>query len=293
METGQIVKALSGFYYVLSSGELFECRGRGRLRLEGESPLVGDFVDFAPEPGNCGTVIKIHPRKNSFSRPAVANIDCMVILASAVNPISDPFLLDRLIVGAEFAGCRVIICINKADMDSGDTLFDIYRTTGYTLLRTSAATGEGTAELKAAMAGRLCAFTGNSGVGKSSLINCLSPELSISVGDVSDKLGRGRHTTRHVEMFTLDNGAAIADTPGFSSFESDKSRHIPKEQLQNCFAEFKPYLNNCRFDDCTHRSEPGCAVLQAVEQGNISVSRHESYLRLYELSAAVKAWETK
>ncbi len=293
MKTGQIVKALSGFYYVREGDEIFECRGRGKLRLEGVSPLVGDVVDFSDDAGGKGTVRQVHPRKNCFFRPAVANIDCMVVLASAVNPVSDPFLLDRLSSAAEFAGCEVIICINKADVDSGDALYDIYSTTGYTVVRTSAVTGRGTDTLKAAMSGKLCAFTGNSGVGKSSLLNMLSPKLDLSVGEVSDKLGRGRHTTRHVEIFALDNGAYIVDTPGFSSFDMEKTGHIPKEKLQDCFMEFSPYIHDCRFDDCTHRKEPGCAVAQAVSKGLISRSRHESYMKLYEISASVKDWEQK
>ncbi len=293
MGTGRIVKALSGFYYVRDGQELYECRARGKFRLEGVSPLVGDIVEYAPEPNGKGTVTAVRERKNSFLRPAVANIDCMVVLAASVNPVTDPFLIDRVTALAGDAGCEVIVCINKCDLDPGDRLWAIYEKTPYTVLRTSAKTGEGVAALRQAIAGKLCAFTGNSGVGKSSLLNALSPELSIEVGEVSDKLGRGRHTTRHVELYSLGNEAFIVDTPGFASFDMDQTQHLDKENLQCDFPEFEPFLGQCRFDDCTHRQEPGCAVLAALEAGEISPSRHASYIRLYELAAQYKEWENK
>lgn len=293
MGTGIIIKALSGFYYVRSEDVIVECRARGRFRLEGISPLVGDCVDFCLDSNGKGTVDNVHERKNSFYRPSVANIDCMVILASAVNPITDPFLIDRVTALAENAGCEIIICINKTDMDRGDALFEIYKSTGYTLIRTSADNGEGIEELRAAIKGKLCAFTGNSGVGKSSILNALSPELNIKVGEVSDKLGRGKHTTRHVEIFSLGNDAYIVDTPGFSSFDMEKTEHISKERLQHSFREFEPFIGKCRFDDCAHIKEPGCAVLEAIENKAINKSRHDSYVRLYEIASQVKDWEQK
>lgn len=293
MAEGIIVKALSGFYYVKTDETIVECKARGRFRLEGISPLVGDRVDFSLDSTGKGTIQTVRKRKNRFVRPAVANIDCMVVLASAVNPISDPFLIDRVTALAAYAGCEVIICINKTDLDSGDALFEIYKTTGYTLIRTSASSGEGIEELKVAIRGKLCAFTGNSGVGKSSILNTLSPALDIKVGEVSDKLGRGRHTTRHVEIFSLGDGVFIADTPGFSSFDMERTEHIPKERLQYAFREFEPFLSSCRFQDCRHIKEPGCAVLGAVEKGIISTTRHDSYVRLYEISSQIKDWELK
>lgn len=293
MPTGIITKALSGFYYVSSGETTVECRGRGKLRLEGSSPLVGDIVDYVADQNGKGTVERILPRKNSFLRPAVANIDCMVILACAVNPVTDPFLIDRVTAASENAGCEVIICINKADLDSGEELYNIYRTTPYSLIRTSAETGQGIELLRKAISGKICAFTGNSGVGKSSILNKLSPELKIKVGDVSGKLGRGRHTTRHVELFSLGDGAYIADTPGFASFDMERTEHIPKENLQYVFGEFGPYLGKCRFDDCAHINEPDCAVLNAVSSGLISSRRHSSYVRLYNEAARIKDWEIK
>lgn len=293
MESGRIIKALSGFYYVQAGEIIYECRARGRFRQEGISPLVGDKVDICLDSNGKGTVDIIRERKNSFVRPAVANIDCMVILASAVNPITDPFLIDRVTALAENAQCEVIICINKTDMDRGDYLFGIYEKTGYTLIRTSADTGEGIDELRRAIKGKLCAFTGNSGVGKSSILNALAPELNIKVGEVSDKLGRGRHTTRHVEIFSLGDGAFIADTPGFGSFDLEKMEHIPKQSLQYSFREFEPFIGKCRFDDCAHIKEPGCAVIAAVKENTIAQSRHESYVKLYDAAAAIKDWELK
>lgn len=293
MSSGVIVKALSGFYYVRSDDGIYECKARGRFRLEGISPLVGDNVDFCTDANEKGTIDIIHERKNSFARPAVSNIDCMVILASAVNPITDPFLIDRVTALAENAGCEVIICINKTDLHSGDDLFNIYKSTGYKLIRTSAESGEGIEELREAIKGKLCAFTGNSGVGKSSILNALSPGLNLKVGEVSDKLGRGRHTTRHVEIFPLDGGAYIADTPGFSSFDMEKTEHISKDRLQYSFKEFEQFIGKCRFDDCAHIKEPGCAILNAVQNGQISKTRYESYVRLYEIASQVKEWEIK
>lgn len=286
-----IYKALSGFYYVRDGERDIECRARGRFRKEGITPLVGDFVRYSVDFSGKGTIEEVLERKNSFQRPAVANIGCMVVLVSAVNPISDPFLIDCVTARAENVGCEVIICINKSDLDPGDYYYDIYKTTGYTVIRTSAKNGDGIDELRGAIAGKVCAFTGNTGVGKSSILNALSSDLHIKVGEVSDKLGRGRHTTRHVELFPLGDGAYIADTPGFSSFDIEKTALNPKGNIQYCFIEFSPYLGSCRFDDCAHIAEPNCAVLQAVAEGKISASRHSSYVKLYEIAAQVKDWE--
>ncbi len=291
MEQGVVVKALSGFYYVQTAYRLLECRARGRFRLDGTSPLVGDRVQCSLDAQGRGRIDAVEPRRNWFVRPTVANIDALVFVAANVNPVTDPFLIDRVSVIAADADCELILCLNKTDLDPGNALFETFSGAGFTVLRTSAETGEGIEELRQALRGKICAFTGNSGVGKSSLLNCLLPGMNLPTAEVSEKLGRGKHTTRHVELFALGEDSYIADTPGFASFELEMMQPIPKERLQHLFPEFAPCLGKCRFLDCTHRKEPGCAVTEAVEAGRIARSRYSSYLRLYELSAQHKEWE--
>ncbi len=289
---GLIVKALSGFYYVQTDDGIVECRARGKFRKEHMTPLVGDRVQIALEAGK-GTVTEILPRRNSFIRPAVANLDALVVLASCVIPVTEPFLIDRITAIAGNQNVPVILCVNKCDLDDGTRLVKIYEHAGYRVIRTSAETGEGVEELRAAISGGVVAFTGNSGVGKSSILNCLDPAFHIRVGEVSDKLGRGRHTTRHVELYRLPDGTYVADTPGFSSFDTEQMELVLKENLQYAFPDFAPYLGQCQFNDCAHLAEPGCRVLEAVEAGDIEPTRHESYRRLYEKAKEIKMWELK
>ncbi len=288
--TGVIQCALSGFYDVYAQGTLTRCRARGRFRHEKLIPLVGDRVEFTPLGGGMGSLDAVLPRKNAFRRPAVANMDQMVIVASAAIPITDPFLIDRVSALAECRDCLPVICVNKCDLEPGDALADIYRQVGYPTFAVSAATGEGLPALARQLAGRVSVFTGNSGVGKSSLLNALGRELSIATGEVSKKLGRGRHTTRHVELFRLGEDALAADTPGFAAFDAQEELGQP-EELENAFREFAPYLGGCRFTGCAHVKEQGCAVLEAVQAGEIPMSRHQSYVRLYEAAKAVRPWE--
>jgi ribosome biogenesis GTPase len=257
------------------------------------SPLVGDRVTLDVNEDGSGYIQEILPRRNHFIRPAVANIDLMVMVAAAVNPITDPFLIDRVSALAEYHSCDFLICLNKTDLNTGDKLFSIYENTDLPIIRTSAETGEGLDVLRKALQGKVCAFTGNSGVGKSSLLNAMEPQLSLKTGEVSDKLGRGRHTTRHVELFALSEGGYIADTPGFGSFDVEQMETIRPAELQHCFPEFRPYLDDCRFNDCAHSREPGCAVLEALANGKIHPSRHASYIRLLEQAKQVKDWEIK
>ena len=236
---------------------------------------------------------KIFPRKNSFIRPAVANMDALVIFAANVNPVTEPFLIDRVAAIAGDQGVQVILCVNKCDLDPAADLVGIYEKAGFSVIRTSAETGEGVEALRSLIEGKLTAFTGNSGVGKSSILNRLAPELKLATGEVSEKLGRGRHTTRHVELYCLGENTYVADTPGFSSFDTDQMEVILKENLQYSFPDFGPYVGKCRFDDCSHRKEPDCAVRAAVEMGHIGKSRYDSYLKLYESYSQVKLWELK
>ena len=293
MADGVISKALSGFYYVSSDSGLLECKARGRFRLDGTSPLVGDRVQCSLDQHGKGRIDKVEPRRNWFIRPAVANIDAMVFVASNTNPVTDPFLVERVSVIAADADCQLILCIKKADIDPGDELYNTFTAAGFPVVRTSAETGQGMEELRAAIDGKICAFTGNSGVGKSSILNKLLPGAAIPTGEVSEKLGRGKHTTRHVELYSLGSGTYVADTPGFASFDVEMMNPIPKEQLQYDFIDFEPYLGRCRFNDCAHLKEPGCAVTQALDQGLLMPSRYRSYVRLYELSAQHKSWEIK
>ena len=291
MVEGRIQKALSGFYYVDTGSGLLTCRARGKFRKDGISPLVGDRVEVRELGNGEGFVEKILPRRNAFARPAVANIDQLVVIASGAIPRTDPFLIDRVAAIAALKGCEVIILLNKCDLDSADELYEIYRAAGFQTLRVSAETGEGLEALKPLISGKLSAFTGNCGVGKSSILNALDPEFHIQVGAVSDALGRGRHTTRHVELFRLTCGAEVVDSPGFSSFETDELNLELKHRLPETFREFVPYLDQCRFVGCSHTKEKGCAVLEAVRRGDIQKSRHDSYLRLYEELKPLKDWQ--
>ena len=290
--TGRIIRSLSGFYEVSTPDGTVTCRGRGSLRRSGDTPLTGDMVEISIEKGK-GMVEKILPRKNSFVRPAVANIDALVIFAANVNPVTEPFLIDRV---AAIAGDRevpVVLCINKCDLDPAVDLMRIYRNAGFPVILTSAETGVGVDTLRQLIRGKLTAFTGNSGVGKSSMLNALCPALGLATGEVSEKLGRGRHTTRHVELYDLGENTYVADTPGFSSFDTDQMDVMLKENLQYAFPDFRAHLGSCQFHDCTHRKEPGCAVRKALEEGLLEPTRYDSYLRLYEKASQIKEWELK
>ncbi|MGN0964837.1 MAG: ribosome small subunit-dependent GTPase A [Dysosmobacter sp.] len=294
MIQGRIQKALSGFYYV-DAGEagVLTCRARGKFRKTGESPLVGDQVEVRELGNGEGFVEAILPRKNAFERPAVANIDQLVIIASGAIPRTEPYLIDRVASIAALKGCDVIVLLNKCDLDPAEELYEIYTAAGFPTLRVSAETGEGIDALRPLINGKLSAFTGNSGVGKSSILNALDPSFQLKVGEVSQALGRGRHTTRHVELFRLEGGAEIVDSPGFSSFETEKLNLELKRRLPETFLEFRPYLDDCRFVGCSHTKEKGCAVLEAVRAGKIPKSRHDSYLRLYEELKPLQEWQKK
>ena len=285
------MRSLSGFYDVQTDVGIITCRGRGALR-KGTPPLTGDLVEISVDGGK-GMVEKILPRKNSFIRPAVANIDALVVFAANVNPVTEPFLIDRVAAIAGDQEVPVILCVNKCDLDPAVDLNRIYKNAGFTVICASAETGEGVEQLRDLIQGKLTAFTGNSGVGKSSMLNRLCPELALPTGEVSEKLGRGRHTTRHVELYKLGEDTLVADTPGFSSFDTDQMEVILKENLQYAFPDFGEFIGCCQFHDCSHRKEPGCAVTAAVAAGKIEPTRYDSYLRLYEKASQIKQWELK
>ena len=292
MEEYRIIKALSGFYYVQTEDGVVECRARGRFRRQDQSPLVGDFVRITRQ-GDKGVLEALLPRKNAFIRPAVANIDQLVVLASCAIPVTEPFLIDRVLTIAQLQNVPALVVVNKDDLAPAQPLAEIYRRAGVPVLVTSAETGEGIEALREALAGKLSCLTGNSGVGKSSLLNRACPQLQLPVGEVSEKLGRGRHTTRHIELYSLGSNTFVADTPGFSAFDTERMELVHKEQLQYAFPEFAPYLGHCQFPDCAHRKEPGCAVRKALAEGEIGQTRYSSYERLYELASQLKEWELK
>ena len=288
MSEGLIVKALRGFYEVQTTQGVERCRARGLFRKEGITPLVGDRVRIEQQ-----VVTEILPRKNSFLRPPVSNLDLLVVVAADTIPVTEPFLIDRVMAIAGNQNVPALLVVNKTDLADGDRLVSIYQKAGIPVIATSAATGAGIEALRQAIAGKICAFTGNSGVGKSSILNALEPDFQLKVGEVSEKLGRGRHTTRHVELYTLSCGAMVADTPGFSAFDTERMDLVLKENLQYAFSDFAPYLGNCQFNDCTHLHEPGCRIRQAVADGKIAESRYQSYVQLYEKAKEIREWERK
>ena len=280
---GQIVKSLSGFFYVRSESTLITCRARGRFKAERVVPLVGDFVEFSQLDEENGVIEEILPRKNAFIRPAVANIDCFVFIASDSLPVTEPYLIDRVSVIAAQNECEFILCINKSDLPHDDRLFPIYCTVGFPVFRTSAVTGEGLEELKEKIHGKVGVFTGNSGIGKSSILNRLFPDAAAETAEISLKLSRGKHTTRAVQSYDIGNDTVIIDTPGFSSFDISMIESIEPDRLDGTFIDFSEYLGKCRFTDCRHINEPDCAVLNAVREGKVQPTRHASYVRLYEM----------
>ena len=292
MIEGIILKGIGGFYYVDTAEGLIECKARGRFRKTVGKPIVGDRVtlEIQPEDGT-GYLLDIAPRKNSLVRPAVANLDLLVAVASAAPPVTDPFLIDKVTAIAVHKEIGALVVINKTDEDPGDALFETYRKSGIDVLRVSALTGAGIDELKDRLRGRVAAFAGNSGVGKSSVLNRIDPHFGAAVGAISDRIGRGKHTTRHVELHPIEGGGYIADTPGFSSFETEQMDLVLAEDLQYAFPEFAPYIGQCQFTGCAHVKEKGCAILAAVAAGEIAKSRHESYVKLYDSVKDLKQWE--
>ncbi|MBO8136588.1 MAG: ribosome small subunit-dependent GTPase A [Desulfotomaculum sp.] len=281
MIEGIVVKAYSGYYYVHEGKNQWVCRLRGKFRLTKEKVLVGDRVIVNPAEKNTGMVYKVLERKNKLVRPPVANVDQAVITFAIRTPDPNLDLLDKLLIMAEGEGIKPVICINKVDLLSDGELnwLEVYRDAGYTVLVTSAVKNIGIKDLKNILAGKISVFAGPSGVGKSSLLNAIQPGLKLKTGDVSKKLKRGRHTTRHVELIPLESGGLVADTPGFSSLYLPD---ISSEKLAYYFPEFIKYLGQCRFSSCMHNKEPNCAVKDAVKKGEVSSRRYQSYLHFLD-----------
>lgn len=289
-KNGIIVKLLSGFYYVLCDGEITRCRARGVFRKDGITPLVGDRVTFLKGSGSSdGTVTGILERKNSLDRPAAANIDRIVIVSSHSVPSPNTAVIDRITAAASRENIDCIIVFNKCDMGDMSEYKRIYTSAGFECHVVSAETGEGIDALKNSLLHGISVFTGNTGVGKSSILNCLIPDISVETGEVSEKLGRGRHTTRHIELFPFYGGAFIGDTPGFSSFTDADG--FDDETLVYDFPDIAVFSDGCKFVSCTHTGEKDCKVCEAVASGKIELTRYESYRTLYDEVKKIKSWE--
>lgn len=288
---GLIIKATGGFYYVRSGDTVYECRARGVFRKNDQSPLVGDRVTISVLPKEKGYIYEIHERKNAMIRPPLANLDQLVMVVSLAEPAPNLLVLDKLIAVAEHQDVEPVIVFTKTDLEDPTPFATIYLKAGFRVYEVCSLRHEGTDAVLQMLEGKISAFCGNSGAGKSSLLNDIFPELCLSTAEISKKLGRGRHTTRHTELFELKNGGWVADTPGFSAIEMERVEVIRKEALQYCFREFEPYEMKCQFTGCSHVSEKGCAILAAVKNGDISESRHKNYCTLYEEAKQLKEWE--
>ncbi|ONK23279.1 ribosome small subunit-dependent GTPase A [Bacillus sp. VT-16-64] len=284
MTKGKIIKALSGFYYVLAGDQIIQCRGRGVFRKKNIHPLVGDYVTFQAENEQEGYIMAIEPRKNELTRPPIANIDQGILVFSAKEPDFNTLLLDRFLSVVEANNIHPIICMTKIDLlleeerKQLDRYVEDYRTIGYDVILVSALTGEGIDQLLPHIDSKVSVLAGQSGVGKSSLLNALRPELDLKTGHISSHLGRGKHTTRHVELLQIGEGL-VADTPGFSSLEFPE---MEEAELGRAFPEIFAASASCKFRRCLHVNEPGCAVIRFVEEGDICLYRYEHYKKFLE-----------
>ncbi len=290
---GLILKGIDGFYYVETPDGIFECRARGIFRRRGMTPLAGDHVRIYASDDGTGSVEEILPRRNFLSRPPVANIDQLIIVVSTCEPVPNMLVTDSIVAEAEASGIEPVIIVSKIDLKPAGGLSEVYGKAGIKFFCVSSLGGYGIAEAEKILPGKVTAFTGNSGVGKSTLLNNMYRQFHLKTAEISRKLGRGKHTTRQVELLKLHDGGYVVDTPGFSALDMDFFHAVNIGNLPRCFREFIPYLGKCRFTSCSHTCEKGCAVLQAVKDGKISRSRHESYIEIYRGLKEKKAWQKK
>lgn len=293
-EKGIIVRGIGGFYYVEAAGEVFECRARGVFRKEKLTPLVGDRVTISIYEGEHeNTIDSIEKRRNSLRRPPVANIDQLFIVVSSCEPKPNTLIIDQLTVLAIHAGINPVIILTKSDLEDVSELKAVYETTGFPTIVASGMSDEGLPQVRELLKGRTSAFTGNSGVGKSTLLNRLEPGLHLETAPISQKLGRGKHTTRECTLLKVAGGYVV-DTPGFAALELQKDEVILKDELPYCFPEFRPYLESCKFyPSCSHVKDKGCAVVQAVKEGKISQSRHDSYVAMRNEVKDIQEWQLR
>lgn len=284
-----IIKGIGGFYYVQTEQGILECKAKGIFRKKKITPLAGDRVNLETENGG-NVIAEILPRKNFMIRPPIANLDVLFIVSSTTQPTPSTLIIDKMSAIAVDKGIQPILVITKADLGSAEQLQEAYRQAGIPVICIDYESGQGIEEVRAQIKGHLCAFCGNSGVGKSTLLNAVVPGLAQQTSEISQKLGRGKHTTREVTIFEACGGL-IADTPGFASLDTLKACYIPPENLEFAFPEFKPYFGQCKFTGCSHRTETGCAVRAALEEGKLSPSRYQSYLTMYEEAQQVNEWE--
>ena len=288
---GIIIKGIGGFYYVeAADGIIYECKARGVFRKEKITPLAGDKVEISVDENNKNSIDNIYERRNMFKRPPNANVDKLVIVSSVCDPRPNLLIIDRLSAVAVYKNVEPVIVFTKNDLQSADEYIEIYKNAGFKTFAVSNETGEGIGEIKAVIENGVCVFTGNSGVGKSSLINRMYPDFALETGEISKKLGRGRHTTRHVELLKINNGY-IADTPGFSSLDFETNDLIKKDELAFCFPDFSDYIDSCKFSTCAHVNDKGCRLIEAVNNGDVMRSRHESYVTMYNEVKDIKDWQ--
>lgn len=288
---GIIIKGIGGFYYVeAADGIVYECKARGVFRKEKITPLAGDRVEITVESNNKNSIDKILERRNFFKRPPIANVDTLVIVSSVCDPRPNLLIIDRLTAVASYKNVEPIIVFTKDDLQSANEFVKIYTNAGFKTFAASNETGEGIEKVKSIIDGGITVFTGNSGVGKSSLINRMYPDFCLETGEISRKLGRGRHTTRHVELFKVGSGY-IADTPGFSSLDFETNDLIKKDELAFCFPDFTDYIGSCRFSTCAHVNDKGCSLVEAVKNGDVERTRHESYVTMYNEVKDIKDWQ--